>query len=152
MSTPDIYTNQIGQTLVIAPTETGRLNGLASTQNVVFQRDGDKLSNGLTRWVFADLQRNTLKDQWNNSYDHEAHSLLVGSLSDGLNLLQSLRESDLVVMEHNDLFVPFQTLDIHNQNSSDRLREHHPRAFALSRRDRPTATKILTVLRDSSVI
>ena len=70
---------KFGQTLVIAPTETGRLNGLASTQNVVFQRDGDKLSNGLTRWVFADLQRKTLKDQWNNTYDHEAHSLLVGS-------------------------------------------------------------------------
>lgn len=152
MSEPDIYTNQIGQTLVIAPTETGRLNGLAGTRNVIFQRDGDKQTKGLTRWVFADLPQNTLKDQWDNAYDHEAHSLLVGSLKEGQALLQTLRESDLVVTDHDDFFVPFQTLDIHSQDSSDRLRASHPRAFALSRRDRPDVAEILTLLRDSTVI
>jgi len=152
MSEPDIYTNTIGQTLVIAPTEAGRLSGLASTRNVVFQRDGDKLSKGLTRWVFSNLEHNTLQDQWNNAYDHEAHSLLVGSLEEGEALLQTLQESDLVIVDHDDFFVPFQTLDINSQASSDQLRAHHPRAFALSRRDRPSISEILTLLRDSTVI
>ena len=152
MQNPDIYTNQIDRTIVIAPTENGRLSSIASTRNVVFQRDGDTQSKGLTRWVFADLAHNTLKDQWDNPYDHEAHSLLVGSFAEGQQLLQALEETDLIILTHTDFFVPFQTLDIQNQVSSDQLRVHHPRAFALSRRDRPSLSEIRTLLRDSTVI
>jgi hypothetical protein len=152
MSLPDLFTNQIGKTLVIAPTDTGRLNSLSNSKTVAFKRDGDVTSKGLTRWVFADLDRLTLTDRWNNPYDHEAHSLLSGTLSEGQSFLKSLKEADLIVMDHDDFFVPFQTLDINSQTTSDALRSNHPRAFALARREAPSLNHILTLLRDSSVI
>jgi hypothetical protein len=152
MSSPDIYTNQIKNTLVIAPTDDGCFSALSEKRNVAFKRDGDQVTKGLTRWVFANLETNTLVDRWGNDYNHEAHSLLCGSLEEGKKLLEELHEAGAVIVDHDDFFVPFQTLEITNQSTSDELRNHHPRAFALSRRDRPSIVELRTILRDSTAI
>ena len=47
-----------------------------------------------------------------------------------------------------EFFVPFQKLDIDSVDSSDSLREEHPRAFTLSRRGRKSIAAIITDIRD----
>ena len=152
MSSPDLFVNRLNRFLIVAPAPGGRLDHLVEYKSVIFQRDGTALERGLTRWIFADLPTKTLKDTWNNPYDHQAHSLLAGTFEDGEAFVQQLEAQEFVVEEAETLFVPLQTLDINSETSSDHLRSHHPRAFALARRDRPSMSSMVTSLRDSMVL
>ena len=136
MSNPDLYTNRIGDVLVVAPALEGRLSQLAEQRNVVFGRDQGEQQKGLTRWVFANIPKNSLSDQWGNPYDHQVHTLIVGTLQEGNNFIAQLKDRGFHVNAASDMFVPFQTLNINDRQSSDSLRTSHPRAFALSRRER----------------
>jgi len=148
----DFLTNQIGTVLVVVPTNKGRVAHISEHRQIVFERDGNVLEAGLTRWIFADIPSKTLTDNWNNTYDHQVHFLLAGTLQAGKEFVAELKEQGFLVEQAERLFVPFQTLDPHNQVSSDQLRQHHPRAFALARQDQPNTHLLITALRDSIVI
>ena len=152
MSNPDLYINRLNRFLVVSPAPGGRLSHLVEHKNVIFRRDGADLERGLTRWIFADLETRTLKDGWNNSYNHQAHALLAGTFSEGEAFIEQLQEQEFIVEQADTLFVPLQTLDLHSEESSDQLRTHHPRAFALARRDRPSMSTMVTSLRDSMML
>ena len=152
MSSPDLFANRLNQFLIVAPAPNGRLDRLVEYRSVIFQRNGTELEQGLTRWIFADLPKKTLKDSWGNPYDHQAHSLLAGTFAEGEAFVQQLESQEFVVEDAPTLFVPLQTLDINSEQSSDRLRTDHPRAFALARRDRPSMSSMVTSLRDSMVL
>ena len=152
MSAPDIYSNQIGHVLVVAPAPGGRLNHLVEEKNVIFERGGSRMERGLTRWIFADIPRRTLEDDWGNQYDHQVHSLLVGDLTAGQAFVEGLTEQGFVVEQAEQLFVPLQTLDPNDASSSDQLRHQNPRAFALARRETPHVNDLVTHLRDAIVV
>lgn len=149
--TPDLYLNHIGHVLVLGPTPGGRLGRIAEERTVALHRGGPT-SIALSRWIFADLPLQTLLDEWGNPYDHQVHGLLAGDLQDGLLLLKELREAGFAIEAAEDFFVPFQTLDPHDRDSSDQLRERFPRAFALARRGRPTLRELITIQRDSALL
>ena len=146
----DVYTNAIGNVMVVAPAAQGRLAHISETRMVAFGEEV-AIKEALTRWVFADLQTATLEDDWGNRYDHQVHSLLSGTLAEGRELLEKLGEMGCVVEQADELFVPFQRVDIDSVSSSDALRTKHPRAFALARRGRKSISAIVTDIRDSSV-
>ena len=147
----DLFVNRRGAVLVLAPSREGQLAHLADTRRVVLDREGDAM-NALCRWVFADLPKGTLRDEWGNPYDHQAHTLLAGSLADGEELVRAMVENGFHVVDAPDFFVPFQTLDFTNAEDSDQLRVRHPRAFALARRERPSTHQLVTSIRDSMVV
>jgi len=152
MSRPaDFHVNRRGPVLVLAPSRDGRLAHLAETRRVALDRDGEPM-NALCRWIFADLPRNTLRDEWGNAYDHQAHTLLAGTLADGEDLMRALVEQGFSVVDAPDFFVPFQTLAFTDAEDSDLLRVRHPRAFALARRERPTTGQLVTWIRDTMVV
>ena len=152
MSVPaDFHVNRRGPVLVLAPSREGRLAHLAETRRVVLDRNGETV-NALCRWIFADLPRGTLRDDWGNAYDHQAHTLLAGALADGEELVRALVEQGFNVQDAPDFFVPFQTLAFDDSEDSDLLRRRHPRAFALARRERPTAAHLVTWIRDTMVV
>lgn len=146
----DVYTNAIGNVMVVAPAAQGRLAHISETRMVAFGEEV-AIKEALTRWVFADLPTATLEDDWGNRYDHQVHSLLSGTLAEGRELLEKLGEMGCVVEQADELFVPFQRVDIDSLSSSDALRTKHPRAFALARRGRKAISAIVTDIRDSSV-
>lgn len=146
----DLYMNAIGHVMVLAPTPDGRLSHLVEERNVVLERGGERVK-AMTRWIFGDFPRNTLRDDWGNPFDHQVHTLLAGSLAAGEALVRELRAEGLRVSEEANLFVPFQTLDVWDLEGSDELRHRHARAFAIARRERPSARDIMTSLRDSMV-
>lgn len=147
----DVYTNSIGSVMVIAPTTSGQLQTIAETRNVAFGEDME-LKPALMRWVFADFSTGTLTDEWGNRYDHQVHSLLSGTLAEGRELLEALAEMGCVIEEAEELFVPFQKMDLLSETSSDALRVEHARAFALARRGRKSIAAIITDIRDSSMM
>lgn len=147
----DLFFNQIGSVLVVAPTPTGQLKELAQKKIVAFYEEAEQ-EPALTRWIFADFLEATLVDQWGNRYDHQVHSLLAGNLDDGRRFLELLAESGFILEEASGFFVPFQKLDISSVESSDGLREAHPRAFALARRGRKSAAALVTDIRDSVIV
>lgn len=144
----DLYTNQMGKVLVLAPTATGQLRHLVESRTVVLSKGGEAIQ-ALKRWIFADIPHDTLKDQWGNPYDHQVHTLLAGPLSAGKALVAGLREQGFSISEEGEFFVPFQTLNPYDVASSDDLRHRHPRAFALARRENPSAGQLVTSIRDS---
>ena len=75
----DIFFKQLGDVLVVAPSQQGKLAHLAQTRTVSFNLDANPpvVTEGLTRWIFADFDKNTLMDQWENPHDHQVHTLLV---------------------------------------------------------------------------
>ena len=147
----DIYTNTLGDVMVIAPTLTGRLAHIAETRQVAFGEEVE-IKEALTRWIFADFPMQTLQDQWGNAYDHQVHLLLTGTLVEGKEILQRLADMGYVVEQATGLFVPFQKLDVYSSESSDSLRTEHPRAFALARRGRKSVSEIVTDIRDTGLI
>ena len=147
----DLFVNQIGSVMVVAPTPTGQLQELVQKKVVAFYEKKDEVP-ALTRWIFADFPQGTLVDQWGNRYDHQVHSLLAGSLDDGRRFLELLTESGFIVSQAEDFFVPFQKLDINSEESSDGLRKAHPRAFALAIRGRKSALALVTDIRDSIIV
>ena len=152
MSRPaDFHVNRRGPVLVLAPSREGRLAHLAETRRVMLDREGETV-NALCRWIFADLPRSTLRDAWANPYDHQAHTLLAGTLADGDELVRALVDQGFHVQDAPDFFVPFQTLAFDDPEDSDLLRLRHPRAFALARRERPTAANLITWIRDTMVV
>ena len=146
----DIYTNTIGSVMVVAPTPNGQLSELAVTKNVSFT--GDEIKPALMRWVFADFPQATLTDAWGNRYDHQVHSLLSGTLTEGREFLEALTNMGCVVEEATEMFVPFQKLDAASVDSSDRIRANHPRAFALAHRGRKSIAAIVTDIRDVGLL
>ena len=152
MQTPtDFFFNQMGDVLVLAPAPTGRFRHMVEERVVALSR-GAEPSKALSRWIFADIPERTLVDEWGNHYDHQVHFLLAGDLSAGKELLQALEGEGFVVARAEDFFVPFQTLDPSDRESSDELRQRHARAFALARRERPTVRQLATSIRDSIVV
>ncbi len=147
----DLYVNRMGPILVLAPASGGKLSHIAETRKVALQRDGE-VQSGLCRWIFADIPRNTLEDAWGNRYDHQVHSLLAGTVAEGEELIKALVHEGFRVEDSPDLFVPFQTLDARDAETSDQIRVRHPRAFALARRERPTMRQLVTAIRDSVLI
>lgn len=147
----DVYTNTMGHVMVVAPTPNGQLKALAESKSIAFADDLD-VKPVLTRWVFADFPIGTLTDEWGNRYDHQVHSLLSGTLTEGREFLEMLSELGCVVEEASEFFVPFQKLDLASAQSSDAIRTEHPRAFTLARRARKSISAIVTDIRDSSVI
>lgn len=150
MDNPDLYINQIGRVLVVAPAPDGVLGHLVERRYVVLNRETRELEHSLSRWIFADVPRGTLRDQWNNAYDHAAISLLSGTFRDGEAFIEAARERGLSVAQHNNLFVPLQKLDATSDLTSDNLRNAHPRAFALARRGQPDIDALLTAARDQA--
>jgi len=147
----DLFFNQIGSVLVVAPTPTGQLKELAQKKIVAFYEEAEQ-EPALTRWIFADFPEETLIDQWGNRYDHQVHSLLAGNLDDGRRFLELLAESGFISEEASGFFVPFQKLDISSEDSSDNLRHHHPRAFTLAKRGRKSVAAMVTDVRDFLVL
>lgn len=147
----DLFVNQMGSVMVVAPTPVGQLKALVQKKNVAFYEETSQ-SPALTRWIFADFPQGTLVDQWGNRYDHQVHSLLSGTLDDGRRFLELLSESGFISEQAADFFVPFQKLDIHSAESSDALREAHPRAFALAIRGRKSVSGLVTDIRDSVIV
>ena len=152
MSHPDLYANHIGTVLCIAPTTVGRFAELAQTKRLSLYRDSDIVGEALSRWIFADFPKETLMDGWGNRYDHQVHTLLAGSLQEGENLISTLETKGCCIQEAPEFFVPLQNLNVHDQESSDGLRERHPRAFALARRDSIDINRLLTHLRDAQML
>ena len=147
----DLYFNKMGNVMVVAPTPHGLLQHLVEYKEVGFG-ENTEAKPALTRWIFADFPMGTLTDEWGNAYDHQVHSLLSGSLEEGQRFLEMLNEFGCIPEEANDFFVPFQKLDINSIESSDGLREEHPRAFTLSRRAKQSISAIVTSIRDSLVL
>jgi hypothetical protein len=151
MSIPDLYSNHIGTVLSIAPTTVGRFATLAQVKRVSLYRDTQEIGEALSRWLFSDFPQNTLIDEWGNRYNHQVHTLLAGTLKEGEALLSELEAHGCRVIEAPGFFVPLQNVDVQNTASSDQLRNLHPRAFALARRDKPERSTLLTLLKDSSM-
>lgn len=147
----DVYTNTIGNVMVVAPATQGALGHIAQTRKVAFGEEV-AVKEGLTRWVFADFPKGTLQDDWGNAYDHQVHSLLSGTLNEGREFLEKLSEMGCVIEQASELFVPFQKVDVGSVTSSDAIRTEHPRAFALARRGRKSIRAIITDIRDANVI
>ena len=152
MNHPDLYANHIGTVLCIAPTTVGRFAKLANTKRLALYRDSDIIGEALSRWIFASVPTETLLDTWGNRYNHQVHTLLAGSLEEGEALLAALESHGCCIQEAPEFFVPLQNLDVNDQESSDALREKHPRAFALARRDRVDRNRLLTLLRDAQML
>ena len=150
----DIFYKQLGNVLVIAPSQQGKLAHMATTRKVAFDLDAKQpnIEDALTRWIFADFEKNTLQDQWGNHHDHQVHSLLVGNLQDGLDFLQGLQDFDLRLESPEQFFVPLQNINLQDLDDSDQLRILHPRVFALARRDKPSLTEIRTNIRDATIV
>jgi hypothetical protein len=148
----DLFINKIGSILVVAPAPTGKLSHMVEMKKVIFYQQIGETVDAITRWIFADLPVATLQDQWGNRYDHQVHSLLAGSLADGQIFLEMLSENGFIVDEEPDMFVPFQRINITSQESSDALRDAHPRAFALARRGKKSIGALVTDIRDSVVL
>lgn len=148
----DVYINRIGDFLVVAPSDTGRLGFLAERRHAALNKETGVVERVLARWVFADLPRRTLKDVWGNPYDHQAHHLLVGSVADGERFLAELAELGVTVAEEPQLFVPLQTVQIDDEADSDGLREGHARAFAVSIRRLPRISDLATAIHDSDLV
>jgi len=146
----DLFVNKIGRVMVLAPTPHGRLRHLVEERYVVLERGGERVK-ASTRWIFGDFPRGTLKDDWGNPFDHQVHHLLAGTMAEGAALVSALEAEGLSVSEEENLFVPFQTLDVWDLEGSDELRHRHARAFAIARRERVSARDIVTSLRDSMV-
>jgi hypothetical protein len=151
MSIPDIYSNHIGTVLCIAPTTVGRFATFAQVKRVSLYRETQEVGEALSRWLFSDFPQNTLVDEWGNRYNHQVHTLLAGSLKEGEDLLSELEAHGCTVIEASGFFVPLQNVEIQSTDSSDQLRQRHPRAFALARRDCPDRSTLLTLLKDSSM-
>ncbi len=149
--TADLYVNRMGNVFVLAPAAEGRLGHIAATRKVALERHGE-VKQSLCRWIFADIPKNTLTDEWGNAYDHQVHFLLAGTVAEGEELVQALVEEGFQVQDAPHLFVPFQTLNPADSASSDALRVRHPRAFALARRERPSVRQLVTAIRDSVLI
>ena len=147
----DLFVNQLGHVLVVAPTREGRLRQFAEERNVVLDRGGERLK-ALARWIFADFPTRTLMDDWGNSYDHAVHTLIVGTLDEGRAFVEELSEQGFDARTEVGFFVPFQTIDPNDREGSDLLRVRHARAFAIARRETPSATDIITAFRDSVVV
>ena len=152
MTIPDLYANQLGNVLCIAPTSVGRFAKLAEIKRVSLYSDSDVVGEALSRWIFANFPKKSLTDTWGNRFNHQVHSLLAGTLEDGQNLLQNLESHGCTIMEAPDFFVPLQNVHIDQLDSSDELRQRHPRAFALARREPVSLNELLTLLRDSSML
>ena len=148
----DLFMNKIGSILVVAPTPTGKLSHMVEMKKVIFYQQIGETVDAITRWIFADLPVETLQDQWGNRYDHQVHSLLSGSLADGQLFLEMLSDNGFIIDEEQDMFVPFQRINISSQESSDTLRHSHPRAFALARRGKKSIRVLVTDIRDSVLI
>lgn len=150
----DIFYKQLGNVLVIAPSQQGKLSHMATTRKVSFELDAPEpnIQDGLTRWIFADFEKDTLQDQWGNYHDHQVHTLLVGTLQDGLNFLQGLQDFDLILESPEQFFVPLQNIKLQDLDDSDQLRILHPRVFALARRDKPSLMAIRTSIRDATIV
>ena len=151
MSIPDLYSNHIGTVLSIAPTTVGRFALLSQVKRVSLHKDSPEVGEALSRWLFADVPKNTLVDEWGNRYDHQVHTLLAGTLSEGEDLIAELEKHGCSIMEASGFFVPLQNIDFYDTESSDNLRVQHPRGFALARRDKPNRKELLTLLKDSSM-
>src|SRR5512145_1343560 len=104
----DIVKNQLGKVLVAAPSPDGRLARLLEYRNVVLQPGGEK-QKAFSRWIFADIPHGTLTDDWGNRYNHQVHSLLAGSIQEGLAFLKGLEELGYTIRTADDFFVPLQT-------------------------------------------
>ncbi len=150
MDNPDLYINRIGRVLVVAPAPGGALGHLVERRYAVLNRESRELEHALSRWIFADLARGTLRDQWNNAYDHAAISLLAGSFDDGEAFIAAASKAGLAVATHDNLFVPLQKLDATSELTSDNLRTAHPRGFALARREQPQIDALLAAARDQA--
>ena len=148
----DFFTNRIGNIMVVAPSPDGDFSHIAEYRNIVFYSEKGEQEQALTRWIFADIEKNTLIDDWGNQYDHQVHFLLAGNLAEGIQFLDGLQSNGFVVKQAEKLFVPFQTLDATNTETSDNLRTLHARAFALARRENPRLQDLLTSYRDASLI
>ena len=148
----DFFTNRMGNIIVIAPSPDGDFSHIAEYRNIIFYSAKGTKEKALTRWIFADIPKKTLIDDWGNHYDHQVHFLLAGSLAEGLQFISGLKENGFVVEQAEQLFVPFQTLDASNSETSDNLRTLHARAFALARRENPRLQDLLTSYRDSNLI
>jgi hypothetical protein len=149
--TADLYVNRMGKVFVVAPSEKGRLGHIADTRKVALERHSEPKPS-LCRWIFADIPKGTLTDEWGNAYDHQVHFLLAGTVAEGEELVQALVQEGFHVQDAPDLFVPFQTLNPADSASSDALRVRHPRAFALARRERPSVRQLVTAIRDAGLI
>ena len=152
MSAPDLYYNRLGDVMVVAPSDDGSLRLVSDKRQVELERGSGEISTALARWIFADFARDTLKDQWGNSYDHMVHSLIMGTLSDGEAFLQAFIDAGYGVEHAPKLFVPIQTVNIHSYADSDDLRNRHPRAFALAIRTRPSAGRLMSEARDRAAL
>ncbi|MEL6181743.1 MAG: hypothetical protein AAFS10_22475 [Myxococcota bacterium] len=148
---PDFFFNQMGNVLVLAPAPSGRFRHLIEERHVALNQGSDP-TKALSRWIFADIPERTLTDDWGNPYDHQVHFLLAGDLEAGKGLMQALESEGFVLDQAEEFFVPFQTLDPNDRESSDALRQRHARAFALARRERPTVRDLATSIRDSIVV
>ena len=148
----DLFMNKIGSILVVAPSKTGKLSHMVEMKKVVFYQQTGEAVDAITRWIFADLPVSTLQDQWGNLYDHQVHSLLSGTLAEGQQFIEMLSENGFIIDEAEDMFVPFQRIDISSAESSDGLRDSHPRAFALARRGKKSIRGLVTDIRDSVLI
>lgn len=148
----DVFINRLGRSLVVAPSDTGRLSFLAERRSAVLNKDSGEVERVLARWVFADLPGRTLKDAWGNPYDHQAHHLLAGSLADGERFLAELAEIGVTIAEEPQLFVPLKTVELHDESDSDLLRERHARAFAVAIRRLPRVSDLNTQIHDSDLI
>ena len=139
--------------MIVEEEDPRSLHSLQSEQrNIIFNQENNVIEKGMTRWIFTDIPQKTLKDEWGNVFDHQVHNLLAGSLQDGLAFLESLATHEFHIQDAPALFVPFQTLDPGDVESSDSLRSHHPRAFALARRERPNLKHLLTIIRDEAML
>jgi len=148
----DLYTNRMGNVLVVAPSHNGRLAHLAQDRQAVLNRDTREREHCIGRWLFADVQQGTLTDQWGNTYDHQVRSLLAGSVAEGEAFLADLEEAGFAIEPAGRLFVPLQKLDAQDEASSDQLRQRHSRAFAIALRERPSTASLVTALQDSALI
>ncbi len=147
----DIVTNEIGGVFVVAPTSSGALAKLANKRFAALN-PADEPSLRLTRWIFADFARATLRDDWGNTYDHAVHTLLAGKLADGAAFIESLEAAGFSVIKESDMFVPLQRLSIDDATDSDELRTRHPRAWAIARRSRPQVTDLVARIRDVALL
>lgn len=94
-SQPDVEYNQNNATLVVRPSRTGRLKGLAKTTVAGVERV----------WVFMDALIATDEDG-DELIDHHARGVVVGSLEQGRDFLDVCRELGLVV-QNSISYVPF---------------------------------------------
>jgi hypothetical protein len=149
---PDAYVHALPHGLVIAPSDKGRLAFLAERRHAVLNPGTGEREHVLARWIFADLPQRTLRDQWGNPYDHQVHSLIVGTVAQGRAFAAELVSAGFSVTDEPKLFVPLQTVAIHDPKSSDALREKHARAFALAIRRLPPIAELVMAARDAALV